>query len=75
MLNLSKEVIKAMEKRRMYSGEFKADAVSLTLKNEKTVKETAEDLSIPYSILCNMENSIQQIRRRCISGQWKYKRK
>ena len=36
----------------MYSKEFKTDAVSLTLKNEKTVKETAEDLSVPYSILC-----------------------
>ncbi len=41
-----------MGKRRIYSKEFKADAVSLTLKNEKTVKETAEDLSVPYSILC-----------------------
>ncbi len=41
-----------MEKRRIYSKEFKSDAVVLTLKNGKTVKETAEDLGVPYSILC-----------------------
>ncbi len=28
------------------------DAVTLTLENGKTVKETAEDLGVPYSILC-----------------------
>lgn len=51
MLNLSKDVIKATKERRMHSREFKSDVASLTLKNEKTVKEAAEDLDILYSIL------------------------
>ena len=68
MLNLSKEVIKAMEKRRMYSGEFKSDAVSLTLKNEKTVKETAEDLDIPYSILCKWRTQYNKYGENAFPG-------
>ncbi len=58
----------------MYSGKFKSDAVSLTLKNEKTVKETAEDLDIPYSILCKWRTQYNKYGEDAFPGS-KYKRK
>ena len=39
------------EKRRSYTEEFKIDAVKLSYKNDKKVKEVAENLDIPYGTL------------------------
>lgn len=41
-----------MVKRRVYSKEFKLEAVALSEKSEKTVKEIALDLGVPYQVLC-----------------------
>jgi len=38
-------------RRRKFSKQFKIDAVELTLKEEKTVKEIAEDLGIRVALL------------------------
>ena len=39
------------EKRRVYSNEFKKDAVELSNQPDKTAKEVAENLGIPYGNL------------------------
>ena len=41
-----------MIKRRVYSKEFKLEAVELSERSEKTVKEVALDLGISYQLLC-----------------------
>lgn len=41
-----------MVKRRVYSKEFKLEAVALSEKSEKTVKEIALDIGVPYQVLC-----------------------
>jgi len=41
-----------MVKRRVYSKEFKLEAVELSERSEKTVKEIALDLGISYQLLC-----------------------
>jgi transposase len=41
-----------MEERRSYSKEFKLDAIELSNSSNKSVKEIAADLGIPYKLLC-----------------------
>jgi len=41
-----------MEERRSYSKEFKLDAIELSKSYNKSVKEIAADLGIPYKLLC-----------------------
>jgi transposase len=38
-----------MEERRSYSQEFKFDAIELSNNSNKSIKETAADLGIPYN--------------------------
>jgi transposase-like protein len=45
-----------MFKRRVYSKEFKLEAVALSEKSEKTVKEIALDLGMPYQVLCKLRS-------------------
>ncbi|GMT44121.1 MAG: hypothetical protein IEMM0003_0940 [bacterium] len=46
-------LIKYLRWLKKYGGkEFKPDTATLTLENGKTIKETAEDLDVSYSILC-----------------------
>jgi len=42
-----------MIKRRVYTKEFKIEAVELTLDSTKTVKEISEDLGVPYHYYAN----------------------
>jgi transposase len=41
-----------MIKRRVYTKEFKIEAVELTLDSGKTVKEISDELGVPYHLLC-----------------------
>lgn len=41
-----------MIKRRVYTKEFKIEAVELTLDSGKTAKETSDELGVPYQLLC-----------------------
>ncbi|WP_038065619.1 transposase, partial [Thermodesulfovibrio thiophilus] len=41
-----------MIKRRVYTKEFKIEAVELTLDSTKTVKEISDELGAPYQLLC-----------------------
>lgn len=41
-----------MIKRRVYTKEFKIEAVELTERSEKTVKDVSDELGIPYQLLC-----------------------
>jgi len=60
MLNLTEEVTSIMKKRRIYSKEFKVDAVLLALKNEKTTKQIAEELNIPTTLLYKWKTQYNQ---------------
>jgi transposase len=39
------------QKRRVFTNEFRLDAVLLTMQEEKTVKEVAQEMDIPYGLL------------------------
>jgi len=45
-----------MSKRRVYTKEFKIEAVEHTLDSTKTVKEISEDLGVPYHLLCKQRS-------------------
>jgi len=49
-----------MIKRRVYTKEFKIEAVELTLDSTKTVKEIPEDLGVPYHLLCKWRSKYLQ---------------
>ncbi|WP_038064576.1 transposase [Thermodesulfovibrio thiophilus] len=49
-----------MIKRRVYTKEFKIEAVEHTLDSTKTVKEISEDLGVPYHLLCKWRSKYLQ---------------
>ncbi len=57
-----------MELRRRFSNEFKLDAVLLTLKEDRTVKEVADDMDIPYALLCKWRTKYKKLGERAFVG-------
>jgi len=57
-----------MESRRRFSNEFKLDAVLLTLKEDRTVKEVADDMDIPYALLYKWRTKYKKLGERAFVG-------
>ena len=49
-----------MIKRRVYTKQFKIEAVELTLDSTKTVKEISDELGVPYHLLCKWRSKYLQ---------------
>ena len=56
------------KKRRVYSSEFKLEAVKLSIESEKTVKEISEELGISYQVLCKWRSAYNADKEGCFPG-------
>jgi transposase len=54
--------------RRVYTNEFKIEAVELTERSEKTVKEISDELGIPYQLLCKWRSKYLKEGESCFPG-------
>jgi transposase len=54
--------------RRVYSKEFKLEAVELSFSSSKSVKDVALDLGISYQLLCKWRSSYKADKFECFPG-------
>ena len=55
-----------MKPRRIFSNEFKLDAVLLTLQEDRTVKEVSDEMDIPYTLLCKWRTKYKKLGKRLL---------